>query len=336
MVKLYYSLCGFLCILAIMTFSVPTSLADEPDIAWVQTGWSYIDKGLPAKALRTWQEGMNRQPDHRLFPVLGAFAHLPNAIVKLRLVGEKHKALIIHRSSSSRKLFFVLSALDIPPDQKEGQEQLLNLISSAKIKGKLLSNEARHFKTRYEKEPVSITASDQKTVRRTKQSSGRYPKARWDHKRAIRMGRNGEYDKALNILSAYIKSPDQFPSIAVDYIVILNWAARHEKAVATYEALPESVGKPDYLQLAIADSYFQLGQYQISQDLFASAAKVSPDNTKAVQGNIESLIALEEYSCALNLFEQYSFEDRGKLIWLQLVSGHYQEGFGEEGVRIFV
>jgi len=310
---LKWSLCAMMIFMSHEVFAAPFQKDD-----WVLGGWQQLKEDHVDHALLVWQKGMNHQPEHRLFAVLGAYVPLSNAIQKVQQVGPGYKTLVIRTSLSGKKMFFVLSALDVSPDKKLRQKQLASLIQKASLKSLLLANEAGRFKTGPKNRVQAFHHAS--SMRLSKKQ------AKSDHDRAIQLARKNQYSNAFKLFDPYVKYPEQFPSIAIDNIVVMNWSGHHQAAIDAYQSLPTDIAQPEYLKLAVADSYFQTKFYQKSYALYSKVLKVNPNSTKAQNGIIQNLVQRQEYVKALKYFEKLSINDQGQYALLLFLAEKYTHG----------
>ena len=149
-----------ICCIALL-MAPPVTMAASGE-AWVKSGWKQLRAGETAAALQSWQDGVNQQPDRRLFAVLGSYVPLDSALRQARRVGEAGQAFIVRHQHRGRTLYFVLSALPTSADIHQRQRELAPLIQRAGLHGLLFANEAGRFKTAASDTPVADTmAADQ-------------------------------------------------------------------------------------------------------------------------------------------------------------------------------
>jgi len=124
----------------------PTQAEEQVHNAWVESGWEQLELDKPQQAMQLWQQGMNSQPDSRLFAVLGVYQLQENALHQLYRVGRSHLTFIIHTAQSAPQRYIVLSARDVAADWPLRQQQLADLKQAAAIESTLLAKSAQALK----------------------------------------------------------------------------------------------------------------------------------------------------------------------------------------------
>jgi len=287
---------------------VPVAGATPAD-AWLERGWQQIYQHQYRQALQTWQKGINQQPDERLFPALGVYAEFGNALNQLKRIGEKHKAFIAQKRQRNSLLFYVLSARKTPYQRDARNKQLADLIQAAGTNPPLLANAARHFKSTSPTRRIST------------------PSAQDVHQKAVELARQGHYEQALAMLAPYATKPEQFPDIAIDTMVILNWNKQYADAVHTFELRPVGLKVPDYLKLAMADSYFHLSRFDQALAMYSGIPEQAPEFDKAIQGKLQTLIAAHRFDDAWALLPQAPRIPAATRIFLAMATMHFDSAF---------
>lgn len=286
-----------------------SAIASSPEEMWLENGWQHVYEQHYQQALHTWQEGIDRQPDDRLFLVLGAYADFSNALNQLKRIGEKNKAFIAQKLRQNKRLFYVLSARKASQRREVRNKELTDLMQAADLDPPLLANMALKFKSKQTHREISQASAED------------------IHQKAVALARQGKYKLALEMLAPYAEKPEQFPEIAIDTMVILNWNNQYDDAVRAFEHRPADLKLPDYLKLAIADSYYHLNRFDQALALYSDIPEHAPEFAKAIHGKLQTLIALRRFNDAWNLLPQMSHVPAVTRIFLAMATMHLDEGF---------
>ncbi len=295
-------------IAGIMLIPLTAIAGNEAADTWLNRGWRYIDQYQYQQALTTWQEGINQQPDHRLFPVLGVYAEFDNALAQLKRIGEMQKAFIIRRQQH-KTLFYVLSARHTPTQREARSKQLADLMRTANVDPPLLANMARQFKST---SPTDMTTS---------------PSVQEIHRQAVALARQGHYTQALNMLAPYAAMPGKFPEIAIDTMVILNWNKQYANAIHAFEHRPAGLNVPNYLRFAIGDAYFHLGRSNQALAMLSAIPEQAAEFDRAMHEKLQILIALQRFDEAWALLPKTPRTPAATQIFLAMVTEHFDNGF---------
>jgi biofilm PGA synthesis protein PgaA len=98
----------------------------------------------------------------------------------------------------------------------------------------------------------------------------------------------GDLPGALSLLEPYSASPEKFPRLYTDYLVILVWAGRSDEALPRFEALPKSFPRRPYLLLAMARAYADRGDWERSVALYSELVAIAPDDDEARQELVQA------------------------------------------------
>lgn len=124
-----------------------------------------------------------------------------------------------------------------------------------------------------------------------------------DGERAVQLAREGKLDDALKIFEALLReNPDDLET-REDYIVVLNWAVRDADAIAQFSQLRREL-TPDYVVVAVARSYLNLGRHDEAIDLFQFGQRRSPGYLAFAIGQIATLAETGNIAAAIKLSNQ--------------------------------
>jgi biofilm PGA synthesis protein PgaA len=119
----------------------------------------------------------------------------------------------------------------------------------------------------------------------------------------------GNYNKALVLLSPYISEPLRYPRATSDYIVILVWAGRGDEAIRMFESLPPSFPRRAYLLRNVAKAYFDRREFTKAFLLYQSVIEKTPSDIEAQKGLVMSLIEAGELEDALEYLNRFHVKD---------------------------
>jgi len=277
--------------------------------SWLDAGWQQVNKHHYQQALKAWQDGVNRQPNERIFPVLGTYAGIEHALAQVERIGKKQKGFIVRKQQQNKTLFYVLSARKTPPRGEARSKQLADLIQVAGITPPLLGNAAEHFKS-----TMSSSVSAQQSTRKI-------------HQKAIILARKGFYEQALNMLAPYAKKPERFPKIAIDRMVILTWSRQYGDAIQAFEQRPANLKVPNYLRFAMGDAYFHLHSFTQALAMFSAIPEQAAEFEKAIQGKLQTLIAMHRFDKAWAMLPKVAHTPIATQIFLAMATAHFDSGF---------
>jgi len=103
------------------------------------------------------------------------------------------------------------------------------------------------------------------------------------HQNAVQLAREGNYDKALQLLQVALKETGNAPEVLSDFIVILSWNEQFHEAIRNYENLAQRINPPNYVILEAARCYRLTGQYDTAISLYQTYLG-REKNIEAVKG----------------------------------------------------
>ena len=140
-------------------------------------------------------------------------------------------------------------------------------------------------------------------------SSGEVPLAQRhpleDLQAAQAAAKQQSFDKALTILQPYTANPLEFPLQVSDYITILYWQGKPDKALSFYESLPPSFPQRDYLLSNMARASYDLGRQHQAAVLYQKLLERHPDDADALEGLVRSLLAEEQNQKAYDSLKKH-------------------------------
>lgn len=123
--------------------------------------------------------------------------------------------------------------------------------------------------------------------------------------RARELVKVGNYKEALSIISPFISQKMRYPAIYSDYLVILIWDRRIDKAISLFKALPESFPRRPYLLRNMAKAYYDKKEFLKAASLYHDVVKQTPFDEEAQKGLVLSLIKVGEVEKALTSVEGF-------------------------------
>lgn len=84
--------------------------------------------------------------------------------------------------------------------------------------------------------------------------------------KAVLLAREGNYQKALGILSDLYNLDNKDIDVAGDYLVVLNWNQEYQKVIDIYEK-NQYINMPDYVVFNVASAYYRLEKYDVAKEL---------------------------------------------------------------------
>jgi len=124
-------------------------------------------------------------------------------------------------------------------------------------------------------------------------------------KRAREMVKDGNYTKALSILSPFTYEPMKYPAIYSDYIVILFWDGNADEALSLFKNLPTAFPSQAYLLRNMAKAYYDKKAFLKATSLYQKVVRQTPFDQEAQKGLVLSLIRLGELENAFNATERF-------------------------------
>ena len=163
------------------------------------------------------------------------------------------------------------------------------------------------------------------------------PKKETFHEDAIRHAREGNFEKALELIQKALDETGETPEIISDYIVILAWAGRCKKAVKLYEALPAPYAPPDYLLVEIAGCYRLINEYGKAISIYQEYLKRKPDDENAVRGLILAFLDAGELDAARQYIKEHSREGKERTELVEVYSADIlvREGKLKQAEKIY-
>jgi len=150
------------------------------------------------------------------------------------------------------------TAKDSPGQNKaeSGHSQVETASSAAKI----------------EKQPKEKNRTENQAVRNTPATENKKPhnpfsiRAEADYRRALKLIKEGKNGEALDLLAPYTVAPKNYPEITADYIAVLVWVGKLDKAIEKYEALPEGFPRRGLILTLIRSG--KLGKAEVQLETF--------------------------------------------------------------------
>jgi len=269
----------------------PAQAAEQAHNAWVASGWEQLDAGQPQQAMRLWQQGINSQPDSRLFAVLGVYQLQENALQQLHRVGRAHQTFIIHVTQSAPQRYIVLSARDVAADWPLRQQQLADLKQAAAIEGTLLAKSAQRLKN-------AVIAEDIKPLPNVAPSSAGASPPHWLSQGWEQVD-TYDIDQALQIWQIGINELQD-----KRLLVSLGVFAKQENAVARMKQIGRAqlvfiairhIGKPLYYVLSMRDVAADPGIRQRELSELKQAASITSRLLTMASVNFKNRLILEHY-----------------------------------------
>jgi biofilm PGA synthesis protein PgaA len=124
-------------------------------------------------------------------------------------------------------------------------------------------------------------------------------------KRAREMVKDGNYKKALSILSPFTSEPMKYPAIYSDYIVILFWEGNADKALILFENLPTTFPSQAYLLRNMAKAYYDKKAFLKATSLYKKVVMQAPLDQEAQRGLVLSLIRLGDLERAFDSINRF-------------------------------
>jgi len=124
-------------------------------------------------------------------------------------------------------------------------------------------------------------------------------------KRAGKMAKDGNYKKALSILSPFTSKPMKYPAMCSDYIVILFWDGKADEALSLFENLPASFPSHAYLLRNMAKAYYDKKAFLKAASLYKKALRQTPLDQEAQKGLVLSLIRVGDLESAFNATNRF-------------------------------
>ena len=124
-------------------------------------------------------------------------------------------------------------------------------------------------------------------------------------KRAGEMVKDGNYKKALSILSPFTSELMKYPAIYSDYIVILFWDGNADKALSLFENLPASFPSQAYLLRNMAKAYYDKKAFLKAASLYKKVIRQTPLDQEAQKGLILSLMRVGDLERAFDSIDRF-------------------------------
>jgi len=115
-------------------------------------------------------------------------------------------------------------------------------------------------------------------------------RAEADYRRALKLIKEGENGKALGLLAPYTVTPKNYPEITADYIAVLVWVGKLDKAIEKYEALPDGFPRRAYLLRNVAKAYYDKKRYGKALSLYKATLRNDASDQVAQQGLVLALM----------------------------------------------
>jgi len=124
-------------------------------------------------------------------------------------------------------------------------------------------------------------------------------------KRAGEMVKDGNYKKALSILSPFTSEPMKYPAIYSDYIVVLFWDGNADKALSLFENLPASFPSQAYLLRNMAKAYYDKKEFLKAASLYKKVIRQTPLDQEAQKGLVLSLMRVGDLERAFDSIDRF-------------------------------
>ena len=137
------------------------------------------------------------------------------------------------------------------------------------------------------------------------------------HTTAVRCARDGDFERAFQLIKEALIETDNSPEIVSDYVVILAWAEQYREAIKNYNALPDTYTPPGYVIKQVAKSYRSIGEFDTAIDVYKKYLEDNGDDRDAVSGLIYTYLDNGQFDAArqyINERMEKSPEDE----WLQI------------------
>ena len=145
------------------------------------------------------------------------------------------------------------------------------------------------------------------------------------------MIKEGTYNKALSALEPFISDPLAYPTLFSDYLVLLCWTGKEDRALELFESLPQSFPMRPYLLKNMARAYYDKKAFSKAEILYQKALDLGLCDEETCKGLVLSLTKMGKTDQALKTIKLCSKMLPNSLplrLWnakLLLKSGHYTE-----------
>lgn len=140
------------------------------------------------------------------------------------------------------------------------------------------------------------------------------------HQRAVEAARSGDFTTALPLIRRSLEEAPGDPTVVADYLVILSWSGAYAEAISAFEAVADPDALPSYLLPEIARCYREVGRFDMALQLSERAAQATPDDPKALEGLIVSLLQAGRWEEAGQRLEQRMAREPTAARWMALAA----------------
>ena len=137
------------------------------------------------------------------------------------------------------------------------------------------------------------------------QSGTLTPQQRQQHRDAVRLGREGQFDSSFQTFDQLLAEVDA-PEVVGDHIVVLSWAGR-DTDVLSYADRIDYDATPPYVLEAMAKSARNQRQYLLAKGFYRAILRQNPNHIDAHRGL--ELTALDEVAAAGNAKQSLDLPD---------------------------
>jgi biofilm PGA synthesis protein PgaA len=118
-----------------------------------------------------------------------------------------------------------------------------------------------------------------------------------EYRRALALIKQGKNSEALPLLETARRQDPDNPRLLADYLAVLVWLHRYDKAINLYEAQKNKVKGIRYLYRNMAKAFYETGDYHQAHTLYAQAFSFDHADVEALKGLIFS-------GCKLHIYQQ--------------------------------
>ena len=145
------------------------------------------------------------------------------------------------------------------------------------------------------------------------------------------MIKEGSYNKALLALEPFISHPSEYPKLFSDYLVLLCWTGKEDRALELFESLPQAFPKRPYLLKNMAQAYYDKKAFSKAEILYQKALNLGLCDEETCRGLVSSLTKMgktDQALRAMNLCARMLPDSLPLRLWnakFLLKSGRYSE-----------